>query len=85
MREEVENFTSSRGKFKYLKESGRREILRVHMYSFCLYFYFFLTFKFFCNFYGHELCCVGRTVFIKLTDKLMFGVQENQSFLHVIC
>ena len=52
---------------------------------------FFSTFivskhlKFFCKFYGHELCCVRRILFMKLTDKRMFGFQENQSLLHVIC
>lgn len=31
------------------------------------------------------LCCVRRILFMKLTDKRMFGFQENQSLLHVIC
>ena len=52
-------------------------------------FLFFSTFivskylKFFCKFYGHELCCVRRILFMKLTDKLMFGFKENQFLLHV--
>ena len=70
MWEKLGNFTSSQGKFKCLKESGRMEILRVqYLFLFSLLL----------------LCCVPRILFMKLTDKRMFGFQENQSLLHVIC
>ena len=29
-------------------------------------------------------CSIGRTLFMKLNDKLMLGFQENQSFLFVM-
>ena len=55
------------------KTSGNSEILRVHMYFSRL----FLRCKILCTFYGHESCCIGRILFMKLNDKLMFGISRK--------
>ena len=55
------------------KNSGNSEILRVHMYFSRL----FLRCKILCTFYGHESCCIGRILFMKLNDKLMFGISRK--------
>ena len=62
------------------KNSGNSEILRVHMYFSRL----FLRCKILCTFYGHESCCIGRIMFIKLNDKLMFGI-SRKSILFARC
>ena len=43
---------------------------RVNIEVFPSTFIVFLHSKFFCTFYGHELCCIGGTFFMKLNDKL---------------
>ena len=55
------------------KNPGNSEILRVHMY-FCR---LFLRCKILFTFYGHESCCIGRILFVKLNDKLMFGISRK--------
>ena len=44
------------------KKSGKREILRVHIYSFPPTFIVLWHLKFFCTFYGHESCCINKNI-----------------------
>ena len=59
------------------KKAGKSEILIVHMFFFARLFLLFITFKILFTFYGHESCCNGRILFMKLNDKLMFGISRK--------
>ena len=76
----------SQGKFKSLKDVNKRVNIEVFPSTFIV----FLHSKFFCTFYGHELCCIGRIFFMKLNDKLnpfcmLWSGTINSCTVHVTC
>ena len=74
VREKSGNFTSSQGKVTSLKEVREKWNFKSTLLLFSLYFCCFQTF------YGHELCCIGKILFMKLYDKLMLVLQEHHCF-----
>ena len=74
VREKSGNFTSSQGKVTSLKEVREKWNFKSTLLLFSLYFCCFQTF------YGHELCCIGKILFMKLYDRLMFPFQEHHCF-----
>ena len=76
-REKSGNFKCSEsGKISSLKEVREKGSFKTTYVFFSLYLrvLFSNILKSFCTFYGHESCCIGRLLFIRLNDKLCQGV-----------
>ena len=67
------------------KMSGKREILRVHIYSFPPTFIVLWHLKFFCTFHGHESCCVNKNIVHEIEWQANVGFSRKSILFCTYC